>query len=187
MAPADVRRKLTQILCADVVGNSRLMGDDPEGTLQTLTEYREVFSDEIQELAERNQGLPDPRWRTPLHTREPAIYGMENIEATAGVVRIRLWFGGSACSFQGALLLAQVSQRPPKGLLDLEIDHQGGEAGVPEIASGNLGQLTTGLCALMPSLDGLNDCFNPKADFLLGNVGDLDGSHDGTPFQGFSF
>ena len=97
MAPADVRRKLTQILCADVVGNSRLMGDDPEGTLQTLTEYREVFSDEIQELAERNQGLPDPRWRTPLHTREPAIYGMENIEATAGVV------SESGCGLEGVL------------------------------------------------------------------------------------
>ena len=97
MAPADVQRKLTAILCADVVDYSRLMGDDPEGTLQTLTEYREVFSDEIQELAERNQGLPEPRRRAPLHTREPAIYGIENIEATAGVV------SGSGCGLEGVL------------------------------------------------------------------------------------
>ena len=45
---SDVQRKLTAILCTDVVGYSRLMGDDPEGTLQTLTEYRAVFSDKIQ-------------------------------------------------------------------------------------------------------------------------------------------
>jgi len=48
MASSDVQRKLTAILCTDVVGYSRLMGDDPEGTLQTLTEYRAVFSDKIQ-------------------------------------------------------------------------------------------------------------------------------------------
>ncbi len=49
MASSEVQRKLTVILVTDVVGYSRLMGDDPEGTLQTLTEYREVFSDKIQE------------------------------------------------------------------------------------------------------------------------------------------
>lgn len=32
MASTDVQRKLTAILCADVVGYSRLMGNDPEGT-----------------------------------------------------------------------------------------------------------------------------------------------------------
>ena len=32
MASSDVHRKLTAILCADVVCYSRLMGDDPEGT-----------------------------------------------------------------------------------------------------------------------------------------------------------
>ena len=41
MATSDVQRKLTAILVADVVAYSRLMGDDPEGTLKTLTEYRE--------------------------------------------------------------------------------------------------------------------------------------------------
>ena len=54
MAPADVRRKLTAILCADVVGYSRLMGDEPESTRKTLTEYHEIFSGKIRELAERN-------------------------------------------------------------------------------------------------------------------------------------
>ncbi|MEE8396221.1 MAG: tetratricopeptide repeat protein [bacterium] len=44
MASSDIQRKLKAILCADVVGYSRLMGDDHEGTLNTLTECREVFS-----------------------------------------------------------------------------------------------------------------------------------------------
>ena len=97
MASSEVQRKLTAILCADVVGYSRLMGDDPEGTLRAFTEFREVFSNKKRKLAERNQGLPDPRRRTPLHTREPAIYGFENIEATAGVV------SDSGCGLEGVL------------------------------------------------------------------------------------
>ena len=58
MATSDVQRKLTAILCTDVVGYSRLMGDDPEGTLKTLTEYREVFSDKIQEYKGRVVNAP---------------------------------------------------------------------------------------------------------------------------------
>ncbi|MCZ6627341.1 MAG: hypothetical protein O7E56_03830, partial [SAR324 cluster bacterium] len=35
------------ILCADVVGYSRLMGDDEEATIETLTAYRKVFTSKI--------------------------------------------------------------------------------------------------------------------------------------------
>jgi formylglycine-generating enzyme required for sulfatase activity/class 3 adenylate cyclase len=42
MASEDVERRLTAILSADVSGYSRLMGEDDEATLKTLTEYREV-------------------------------------------------------------------------------------------------------------------------------------------------
>jgi len=38
------KRKLTAILSADVKGYSRLMGEDEESTVRTLTEYREVMS-----------------------------------------------------------------------------------------------------------------------------------------------
>jgi len=34
------KRKLTAILSADVVGYSRLMGDDEEWTIRTMTAYR---------------------------------------------------------------------------------------------------------------------------------------------------
>ena len=41
------QRKLATILAADAVGYSRLMGDDDRATVQTLTEYRQVFTDHI--------------------------------------------------------------------------------------------------------------------------------------------
>ena len=58
MAESDVQRKLTAILVTDVVGYSRLMGDDPEGTVATLTEYREVFSSKILEYKGRVVNAP---------------------------------------------------------------------------------------------------------------------------------
>jgi len=42
------KRKLTAILSADVKGYSRLMGDDDEATVRTITSYREVFSKIVQ-------------------------------------------------------------------------------------------------------------------------------------------
>ena len=58
MASSDIQRKLTAILISDVVGYSRLMGDDPEGTLTTLTTYRQIFSDKIKEYKGRVVNAP---------------------------------------------------------------------------------------------------------------------------------
>jgi TolB-like protein len=44
-----MERKLTAILSADVQGYSRLMGDDEETTVRTLTAYREVMTSLIQQ------------------------------------------------------------------------------------------------------------------------------------------
>ena len=41
------RRKLSAILSADVVGYSRLMGEDEQATLSTLTAYRRIFAQHI--------------------------------------------------------------------------------------------------------------------------------------------
>ena len=38
-----MERRLAAILAADVVGYSRLMGDDEEATLATLNAYREIM------------------------------------------------------------------------------------------------------------------------------------------------
>jgi adenylate cyclase len=44
-----VERKLAAILCADVYGYSRLMGEDEEATLRTLTSYRKLIDSQIEQ------------------------------------------------------------------------------------------------------------------------------------------
>jgi adenylate cyclase len=48
MAPQDYKRKLAAILSADVKGYSRLMGEDEEATVSTITVYREAMIKLIQ-------------------------------------------------------------------------------------------------------------------------------------------
>ena len=50
MSEEGVERRLTTILAADVVGYSRLMGEDEEGTLATLRAYREIIDKLIAEV-----------------------------------------------------------------------------------------------------------------------------------------
>ena len=49
MNSKDVKRKLTAILSADVKGYSRLMGEDELATVRTITLYRNVMTDLIQQ------------------------------------------------------------------------------------------------------------------------------------------
>src|SRR5712692_3839042 len=44
-----LERKLTAILCADVFGYSRLMGDDEEATLRTLSSHRKLIDSIIEQ------------------------------------------------------------------------------------------------------------------------------------------
>ena len=48
MGTQDFKRKLTAILSADVKGYSRLMGEDEEATVRTITAYREVIGSIVQ-------------------------------------------------------------------------------------------------------------------------------------------
>jgi len=52
------KRKLTAILNADVVGYSRLMGENEETTVRTLTDYRTVIADLIQQCRGRVVDTP---------------------------------------------------------------------------------------------------------------------------------
>jgi adenylate cyclase len=52
METQDYKRKLTAILSADVKGYSRLMGEDEEATVRTITAYREI----ITEVVEKHRG-----------------------------------------------------------------------------------------------------------------------------------
>jgi len=58
MTTQEVKRKLTAILSADVKGYSRLMGADEEGTLRTLTAYREIMATFIQQHQGRVVNAP---------------------------------------------------------------------------------------------------------------------------------
>ena len=53
MSEKGFKRKLTAIISADVVGYSRLMGDDEEATIRTLNEYRASMSILIQQFRGR--------------------------------------------------------------------------------------------------------------------------------------
>ena len=65
MTTQEVKRKLAAILSADVKGYSRLMGADEEGTLRTLTAYREVMATLIQHTrVEWSMHLETPCWQS---------------------------------------------------------------------------------------------------------------------------
>ena len=58
MDPKSVKRRLSAILCADVQGYSRLMGDDEIATIKTITEYRKTISSLVTEWKGRVVGSP---------------------------------------------------------------------------------------------------------------------------------
>ena len=53
MATQDFKRKLTAILSADVKGYSRLMGEDEEATVRTITAHRKVITSVIEKYRGR--------------------------------------------------------------------------------------------------------------------------------------
>jgi adenylate cyclase len=69
MATEDFKRKLTAILSADVKGYSRLMGEDEEATVRTITAHRKVIASVIQKyrgrvvdsIRAKNAELPEER------------------------------------------------------------------------------------------------------------------------------
>ena len=53
MTRESFKRKLTAILSADVIGYSRMMRDDEDSTIRTLTNYRTIMSNIIQKFRGR--------------------------------------------------------------------------------------------------------------------------------------
>jgi adenylate cyclase len=51
LSGVNVERKLTAILCAVVFGYSRLMGDDKEAILRTLSSHRKIIDGLIEDLS----------------------------------------------------------------------------------------------------------------------------------------
>jgi adenylate cyclase len=74
-------RKLTAILAADVAGYSRLMADDEGATVNTLTEYREVFQEHVRSHKGR---IVDTAGDSVLATFDSVV---EAVEAAVAVQR----------------------------------------------------------------------------------------------------
>ena len=58
MTTQEVKRKLAAILSADVKGYSRLMGEDEEWTVRTLSAYRKIMRNLIQQYRGRVVNAP---------------------------------------------------------------------------------------------------------------------------------
>ena len=94
MCPNAAERRLAAILCADVVGYSRLMAEDEAGTVRTLTDYRE----EIAVLVRQHRGRVVDTAGDNLLAEGDRIYGdggniAARLEALAGP--------GGACISEG--------------------------------------------------------------------------------------
>ena len=59
MTQEGFKRKLAAILSADVEGYSRLMDDDEEATVRTITAYRNAIADLIQQVRGRVVDTPE--------------------------------------------------------------------------------------------------------------------------------
>jgi adenylate cyclase len=93
-----MERKLTAILSADVKGYSRLMGDDEEATIRTLTAYRAVMTTLIQQHRGRVVDSPGDNMLAEFASAVDAVRSAVEIqrELRVGVVARR--FEQTGCS-----------------------------------------------------------------------------------------
>jgi len=74
MSESEQIRKLAAILAADVAGYSRLMGQDENGTVRTLTAYREVF---IEHVAQHRGQVVDTAGDSVLATFDSPVEAVD--------------------------------------------------------------------------------------------------------------
>ena len=75
-----MERKLTAILSADVKGYSRLMGEDEEATIRTLTAYREVMATLIAQHRGRVVDSPGDNLLAEFASAVDAVQGALEIQ-----------------------------------------------------------------------------------------------------------
>jgi len=80
MTEESLKRKLTAILSADVEGYSRLMGDDEESTIRTLTNYRSAMTSLIQEHRGRVVDAPGDNLLAEFSSAVHAVTGAVEIQ-----------------------------------------------------------------------------------------------------------
>ena len=80
MATQDFKRKLTAIFSADVEGYSRLMGEDEEATVRTITNYRGVMTSIIQKHRGRVVDSPGDNILAAFASVVDAVQGAVEIQ-----------------------------------------------------------------------------------------------------------
>ena len=80
MATEDFKRKLTAILSADAVGYSRLMAEDEEATVRTITAYRELISTVVQKHRGRVVDSPGDNILAEFASAVDAVRGAVEIQ-----------------------------------------------------------------------------------------------------------
>ena len=80
MATQNFKRKLTAILSADVKGYSRLMGEDEEATVLTITDYREVIGSVVQKRRGRVVDSPGDNILAEFASVMDAVRGAVEIQ-----------------------------------------------------------------------------------------------------------
>jgi TolB-like protein len=80
MTEVGLKRKLTAILSADVEGYSRLMGDDEESTIRTLTNYRSAMTSLIQQHRGRVVDAPGDNLLAEFSSAVHAVTGAVEIQ-----------------------------------------------------------------------------------------------------------
>jgi len=93
MANEGFKRKLAAILSADVEGYSRLMDDDEEATVRTLTSYRNAITDLTQQF--RGRVVDSPGDNILAHF-SAGRYSEASLWARKSVHRKPSWRGGHA-------------------------------------------------------------------------------------------
>jgi len=85
MTEESLKRKLTAILSADVVGYSRLMGVDEESTIRTLTAYRSAMTSLIQKHQGRVIDAPGDNLLAEFSSAVNAVTGAVEIQRELAV------------------------------------------------------------------------------------------------------
>jgi len=80
MATQDFKRKLTAILSADAEGYSRLMAEDEEATVRTITAYRELISTVVQKHRGRVVDSPGDNILAEFASAVDAVRGAVEIQ-----------------------------------------------------------------------------------------------------------
>ncbi|BBO78235.1 guanylyl cyclase [Desulfosarcina widdelii] len=90
MAENATQRKLTAILSADVKGYSKLMGDDDETTVNTITAYRKIISGLIQKHQGRVVDTPGDNILAEFGSALNAVNGAVEIQSTLEIENSKL-------------------------------------------------------------------------------------------------